>query len=161
MATWDGETTCWLLTPRVAARYTLEFDGKGRFLMRIIDAAGQSPPGALAGGAVIDLCRQLAASLPGCAVAYDRFEFPANVHNSCSRWRDVAALLNGKGTVKRAVAMESYGVRQRWVDKYLDWDRVKLFLPSAVGLAADAKADADQSAHAAKAAAETPDGAAS
>ena len=141
MATWDGETTCWLPHSGVAARYTLEFDGKGRFLMRPLDAAGQSPPGAFAGGSVVALCQMLAASVPGCAVIADRAEGPLAVGGYVSRWRELAAILNGKASGRRAVAWEAYGVRP-WASKYLTRSRPGVMAPTPLGLAADAKFDA-------------------
>ena len=145
MATWDDATTCWLPKPGVAARYTLEFDGAGRFLMRPLDAGGQSAPGAFAGGSVVALCQMLAASLPGCAIVSDPSESPMSVGGYVNRWADLAALLTGKAAARRAVAWEAYGVRP-WVRKYITRSLGGVMAPTALGLAADAKLDADLAA---------------
>ena len=140
MATWDDSTTCWLPKPGVAARYTLEFDGTGRFLMRPIDAAGQSAPGAFAGGSVAALCQMLAASVPGCAVIADRAEEPLAVGGYVNRWREVAAILNGNASGRRTVTLDAYDVRP-WAGKYLT-NAGGVMAPTPLGLAADAKFDA-------------------
>ena len=103
---------------KTAGRYVIEFDGDGKFLMRPIDAAGQSKPGEFAGGDVLILCRMLADSLPACAVVKDHSEGAYAIVEGAQTWAEAVAVLNSKAGIRRAVGNQNRRLRA-WALKYI------------------------------------------